>query len=108
MHELDLHSAHALASFLDSAPNFGEKCDWRRLCLRKNKYLVHGHTFLGDQDLLRAIDDEITALKQAAVWVMRDIGIQGKRVLPDRKDTRLGHMSRALKGHAVCRTGSEP
>ena len=107
MHELDLHSAHALASFLDSAPNFGEKCDWRRLRLRENKYLVHGHTFLGDQDLLRAIDDEVAALNKQLSG-SREIGIQGLRFLPDRKDTRLGHMSHALKDHAVCRTESEP
>lgn len=61
MVELYLELTDGLAAFLHGTANFREEADGRGLRLRKYVYVVRGHALLGDENLLRAVDDEVSS-----------------------------------------------
>lgn len=65
--ELDLELTDGLATFFNRATDFSEEADRRRLGLGEDVYVVGGHTFLGNEHLLRAINDEVSS---GVVWTL--------------------------------------
>ena len=63
MEHLDLHGADGLSSLLDCTSHFSQERYRGWLRLRKDVYVVRGHTFLRDEHFLRTVNNEISTLR---------------------------------------------
>lgn len=64
MEHLDLHHTDRLSSLLNHTPDLGKEVDWRWLCLCEDVDMIGGHSFLGNENLLRSVDDEVSSLSE--------------------------------------------
>lgn len=70
MIELDLKLTNGLTALLHRATNLSEEADRRWLGFREDIDVVRSHSLLRDEDLFRAVDDEITS---RIVWALIEI-----------------------------------
>ena len=110
-HHLDLERRDRLAALLDGRPDLGEVRDGRRLRLGEHVDAVRRHALLSDEDLLRAVDDEVAALLRSEGG--RSISqsaarreARASRDAPCRTGTRSARACPSPRGRRGCRTCS--